>query len=457
MYRKDTMDLRDAIFYHLYPLGALGALERTRDDPASGPLRRLADWIPALERVGANALWLGPVFASEHHGYDTLDFLAVDPRLGTNDDLAEFSAALRERGIALVLDAVFNHVGRGHPIVREVVREGAASPKSRWIAGYDPSRREGGLPFGYEGWKGHFDLVKLDTSCPEVREHLVGTALRWREEFGIAGLRLDAADCMDRGFLRELSRRCKERDPAFFLIGEAVHGDHYRPLLEEGELDSVTDYEASKGLWSSCNDRNLFEISWTLDRLFGQDGICQGRPLYSFVDNHDVDRVASRLRESAHLYPLYGLLFSMPGAPSVYYGSEFGIPGRRAPGDDAPLRPALDPAKLARTAPHPDLARSIARFAAARKASRAAREGDYRRLHVEAEALVFLRTAGSDAALVAVNIASSPKRISLRDAGLAGRVLCDRLDPGRRIRFDGSGKGTVEIPPNWIRWLGPVA
>lgn len=447
------MRFHDAIFYHIYPLGALGALHRPRNGSEPGPLPRLAAWIPALERVGANALWLGPVFESEHHGYDTLDFLSVDRRLGTNDDLARFSSALREHGIALVLDAVFNHVGRGHPIVREVVRDGAASGKSRWIAGYDPSRREGGLPFGYEGWKGHLDLVKLDTSCPEVREHLIGIALRWREEFGIAGLRLDAADCMDKGFLRELSRRCEERDPAFFLIGEAVHGDHYRPLLEEGGLDAVTDYEASKGLWSSCNDRNLFEISWTLDRLFGPDGICQGRPLYSFVDNHDVDRVASCLRDPAHLYPLYGLLFSMPGVPSVYYGSEFGIAGLRLPGDDAPLRPALDPADLARSAPHPDLARAIARFAAARRASRPVREGDYRRLHVEAEALAFLRTAGPEAALVAVNISPRTRRLDLRDPSLRDRRFRDLLDPGGRVGFDGQGAGTVEIPPNWMRWL----
>lgn len=451
------MRLQDAVFYHIYPLGALGAIDATRDRAEAGPLGRIAGWIPAMERVGADTLWLGPVFESERHGYDTVDFLTVDRRLGTNADLSRLSATLRERGIALVLDAVFNHVGRSHPIVREAVERGDASPRARWIAGFDPGRSgPGGLPFAYEGWKGHHDLVKLDTSRPDVREHLVGIALRWMEEFGIAGLRLDAADCMDKGFLRELSRRCKEKDPEFFLVGEAVHGDHYRPLLEEGGLDSVTDYEASRGLWSSCNDRNMFEISWTLDRLFGENGICRGRPLYSFVDNHDVDRVASLLLEPAHLYPLYGLLFAMPGVPSLYYGSEFGIPGRRLPGDDSPLRPALDPEELARTAPHPDLPRAIARFAAARRDSRAVREGDYRRLHLESESLAFLRSIQDDLALVAVNIASTPKRISLADPRLGNRLLRDALDPGFRAGFDAQGRGAFEIPPRWLRWLVPA-
>lgn len=451
------MRLHDAIFYHIYPLGALGALDRTRDDPVAGPLRRVADWIPAMERLGANTLLLGPVFESQRHGYDTVDLLSVDRRLGTNADLAELSATLRSRGIALVLDAVFNHVGIGHPIVQDAARPGSASPRARWIAGFDPVRSgPGGLPFAYEGWKGHHDLVKLDTSRADVRRHLVEVALRWMEDFGIAGLRLDAADCLDKGFMRDLSWRCKGLAPDFFLVGEAVHGDGYRSILEDGELDSVTDYEASKGLWSSCNDRNLFEISWTLDRLFGPNGMCQGRPLYSFVDNHDVDRVASLVRDPAHLYPIYGLLFAMPGVPSVYYGSEFGIQGKRGPGDDAPLRPALDPRDLPRIASHPDLPRAIARFAAARSASKAVREGSYRRLHVESESLAFLRSTDDDVALIAVNIASSPIRLPLLDAGVAGRTFRDLLDPECRTGFDASGRGSVQVPPNWIRWLVPA-
>lgn len=450
------MKLTDAVFYHLYPLGALGAIHGPRGGHAQAPLLRVLDWMPALQRIGANALWLGPVFESERHGYDTLDFCRVDGRLGSNADLAHIAGLLKSQGIALVLDAVFNHVGRGHPIVQDVVRHGAASPYACWIAGFNPGRPgAGGLPFGYEGWNGHHDLVKLDTSQGAVREYLIGVALRWMDEYGIAGLRLDAADCIDHGFLRQLGERCRAVDPDFFLIGEAVNGDGYCGLLQQAGLDSVTNYEAGKGLWSSCRDRNLFEIAWTLERLFGRDGRCRDHSLYSFADNHDVDRVASQIEDPAHLFPLYGLMFAMPGTPSVYYGSEFGITGRRLPGDDTPLRPVLDPADLARSAPAPGLPDAIARFAAARRASPAVRSGDYRQLHVASQSLAFLRRTPHDLALIVVNIAPQPSRIELQDDALQGLTLRDRLDPGFTATCDPRGRTTMTVPPNWLRWLRP--
>lgn len=450
------MRFEERVFYHLYPLGAFGALDAPRDrEPRLSGVRA---WIPAMEKVGANALYLGPVFESERHGYDTLDYRRVDARLGRNEDLAAAAEELRGNGVALVLDAVFNHVGRGHPLVRDVAEKGSASPYAAWIAGYDPSGRgPGGLPFAYEGWKGHYDLVKLDTSNPEVRAWLVSHALSWMDEYGVAGLRLDAADDLDLGFLAELGRACRARDPEFFLIGEAVHGDHYQPLLTEGSLDSVTDYEAFKGLWSSLNDRNYFEIAWTLDRLFGPGGLCRGRSLYSFADNHDVDRAASLLRDPAGLYPLYGLLFAMPGAPSIYYGSEFGVGGRKTGGNDGPLRPALDPGRAAAEAPHPALAAAIGRFAAARRASRAVREGSYRQLAVKSEGMAFLREAEGDVAVVAVNGFGGTLGFDLKAPEAAGRELVDALDPGFRLRVGGDGGLRVEVPPRWLRWLVPAA
>ncbi len=456
----------DRVFYHIYPLGAFGAPRR--NDGRSHPeprLRRLAEWIPAMERIGADALYLGPVFESESHGYDTLDYLMVDRRLGDGGDLAEASRALASRGIGLYLDAVFNHVGRGHPFVRDVVERGHASPYARWIAGYDPSGPgPGGLPFGYDGWKGHYDLVRLDTGLPEVREYLIGVALRWIDEYGVAGLRLDAADCLDRLFMAELGRRCRLARPGFRLVGEVVHGDAYEPILREGGLDAVTDYEAYKGLWSSYNDRNYHEIAWTLDRLFAEPvagpaspgtwsgaGLCRGRAMYSFADNHDVDRVASLIRDPAGLYPLYALLFSMPGCPSVYYGSEYGVTGRKAAADDGPLRPALDPAALASAAPHPDLAAAVARFSEARRRSSALRRGSYRRLAVGNLHLAFERRAGDEAVLVAVNASQEPVRLEL-SAGLPDGPVVDLLDGGYHEESRGGRLATV-VPPHWARWL----
>ncbi len=459
------MRYEDAVFYHIYPLGALGAPRE--NDGAAAPqnrLGRLADWIPALERVGANALLAGPLFQSERHGYDTTDYSTVDRRLGTNADLAALSAALAKRGIALVLDAVFNHVGRSHPFVRDVAERGSASPYARWIAGYDPSRPgQGGLPFAYENWAGHDGLVRLDTANEEVREYLIQTTFHWMDEFSIAGLRLDAADRLDLRFMAELGRRCKERNGDFFLFGEVVHGDAYARTLAEGGLDSVTDYEAYKGLWSSYNDRNYHEIAWTLNRLFGERGLCRGKILYSFADNHDVDRVASSIRSAAGLYPLYGLLFSMPGVPSIYYGSEFALEGKRTDHSDAALRPEIDPAALPRTGPHPELAAAIRRFAEARRASAAVRLGAYRQIHVEAEGLVFLRLreraergagfSGGDLALVAVNGSPAIRSFPIRVPEAAGRELVDLLDPAHRVRPDGTGRASLSVPPHWLRWF----
>jgi len=451
------MKPNDAFLYHIYALGTLGVLDGPRDPAGTAPILRIRDWVPSMRRIGADTLLLGPVFESEHHGYDTADLAHVDRRLGTNLDLTTLSRSLRKDGIRLVLDAVLNHVGRSHPIVQEVVRDGAATPKSRWISGFDPLRAGcGGLPFFYEGWKGHHDLVKLDTANPEVRAWLTETVLRWIEEFEIAGLRLDAADCLDRTFLRELGERCRERDPDFLLVGEAVHGDHYAPLLEEARLDAVTDYEAYKSLWSSHNDGNFHELAWTLERLFGKDGICHGRLLQSFADNHDVDRVASILEDPAHLYTLYGTLFAMPGIPSVYCGSEFGIAGRKAPGDDRPLRPSLDPAILPFQAPHPELAGAISRFAQARRRSAAVRFGDYRTLHVALRQIAFLRESGSDRALIAVNAEESSRTIPISEPSLAGTSFVDLLDEGCTIRFDDKGKASIPVHPRWLRWLVPA-
>jgi len=460
----------DSVFYHIYALGAFGA-ER-RNDGVSAPAARIvrvADWIPAMKRVGADTLVLGPVFESESHGYDTVDYFTVDRRLGTNADLAAVCKTLADNGIAVYLDAVFNHVGRSHPIVRDVAERGQSSKYASWIAGYDPSGpKTGGLPFFYEGWKGH-DLVRLDTGNAAVRAYLIGVALSWINEYGLAGLRLDAADCLDRGFMAELGRRCREARPGFRLVGEVVHGDLYEPILRDGGLDAVTNYEAYKGLWSSYNERNYHEIAWTLDRLFAEPsvttapgcwngaGLCRGRTLYSFADNHDVDRVASTLRDGAGLYPLYALLYSMPGSPSVYYGSEYGVEGRKAKGDDSPLRPELYPAALPGTAPHPNLASAIGRFADARKTSVALRRGTYRRLAVSAESLVFERVHDSERVIVAINASAAAVTFDITDTlsgannTLRGSYI-DLLDTSCSIESHG-GSLKVEVPPHWARWM----
>ncbi|MBN1488210.1 MAG: alpha-amylase, partial [Anaerolineae bacterium] len=309
----------DAVFYHIYPLGFCGApLRNDFHSPAVPRLEQLYGWIGHLRELGVNALYLGPVFESTAHGYDTADYYRVDRRLGDNQVLAEVVAALHENGIRVVLDGVFNHVGRDFWAFRDLQQYGAQSAYRDWFLGVDFGQRSPyNDAFTYANWNGYYDLVKLNPHHPAVREHLFQAVEMWINEFDIDGLRLDVADCLDFGFMRDLSTLCKGLRPDFWLMGEVVHGD-YRRWANAETLDSVTNYECYKGLYSSHVDRNYFEIAYALKRQFGAGGLYCDLPLYNFADNHDVNRVVSNLTKPEHLYSLYCLLFTMPGVPSIY-------------------------------------------------------------------------------------------------------------------------------------------
>jgi len=262
------------IFYHIYPLGFCGAPRQNDFHCPAGPgLRSLAGHIPHWEALGVNAVLLGPLFESTAHGYDTLDYHYVDRRLGNNEDLRNLVRAFHDRGMMVVLDGVLNHTGRHFFAFRDLQEKREASAYRDWYRGLDFGGRSPlGDPFRYEGWNGCYDLVKLNSASAAVREHLLGAIRFWIEEFDIDGLRLDAADQLRPDFMDELSahREALKRD--FWLMGEVVHGD-YRHWARPGRLDSVTNYELYKSLWSSFNDRNFFELSWTLRRQSGGDGM----------------------------------------------------------------------------------------------------------------------------------------------------------------------------------------
>ncbi|CAA9573030.1 MAG: GH13_20 / GH13 / GH13_36 / GH13_1 / GH13 _2 / GH13_21 / GH13_19 / GH13_23 / GH13_16 / GH13 _26 / GH13_40 / GH13_10 / GH13_30 / GH13_17 / GH13 _31 / GH13_29 / GH13_34 / GH13_4 [uncultured Truepera sp.] len=439
---------RDAVFYHLYPLGSTGAPER--NDFASAPARRLADlhdWLPYLTDLGVNAIFLGPVLESSAHGYDTADFHRVDRRLGRNRDLKEFIAACHARGLRVVLDAVFHHVGRDFWAFRDVRERGEASPYREWFHLDFAGRSPYGDPFSYRGWDGHFDLVKLDTSQREVRAHLLDAAEEWLTEFGADGLRLDAADVLGHDFQRALAHRCRDVKPGCWLLGEVVHGDYRNWAYPDG-LDATTNYELYKGLYSSHNDRNYFEVAYALNRQFGAGGIYQDLPLYTFADNHDVPRIASVLRDPAHLYPLHVLLFTVPGVPALYYGSEWGVEGRKIPRSDAPLRPALRPVELQRAGEHPDLYGVVKSLVGLRHRLPALRYGDYSERLVTSEQFVFSRTYQGETVLVAVNSSHEPVTVVVPD--LQGSWL-DLL--GSDSFSSASSKLVLPLDPNWGRVL----
>ncbi len=443
---------KDAIFYHVYPLGFCGAPGRNDLSSESEPrLERLTADLPRIASLGFNALYLGPVFESVAHGYDPVDWRIVDRRLGTKETLRLLTEEARRLGMRVVFDGVFNHVGREHPWFRELRALGKEAPGSRAAARFASVRAGSspcGDPFAYEGWAGNYDLVKLDLRHGPTRDELIGAALSWIEDYGIDGLRLDTADCLDMGFLAELAGACRARKAGFWLMGEVVGGD-YRKWA--GLLDSITNYECYKGLWSSQVDANYFEIAWSLKRQFGEAGIYRDWPLYSFADNHDVDRVASKLARPGQLYPLYCLLFTMPGIPSVYYGSERGALGTKEAHSDQALRPTIGEA-LASGA-QLDLEPAIARLAALRRSSRALKEGGYRELAVASTSLAFERSAEGERAVVAVNGGGSATSVEARVGG-EGRWR-DALNGGAEYRASG-GVLRVDVPGTWARVLVPA-
>jgi len=401
-----------AIFYHIYPLGLTGA--PANNDFKEPPLQRLdvlLAWLPHIRKLGANALYLGPIFRSTAHGYDTADYWHLDPRLGTDETLKYFVTAAHAAGLRVVLDGVFNHVGRDFWAFRDVLDKGATSQFCSWFAGLDfHGHSPYGDPFTYEAWSGCYDLVKLNLHNPDTRNHLLAAVGSWINDFDIDGLRIDAADVTDLGFLAALAGHAKAIKPDFWLFGEVVHGD-YRAWANPATLDSITNYECYKGLWSSLVSHNYFEIAYSLDRQFGPEGIYRGLPLYNFVDNHDQDRVASKLGETHLLAPLYLLLFTMPGRPSIYYGSEWGLRGVRGDGDDRPVRPALDLASAPALGSEPELASLITRLSAIRLASSALLGGDYREAFVAPEQLAFVRQSSDETVAVLIN--ASPDEVEM--------------------------------------------
>jgi len=443
----------DSVFYHIYPLGFCGAPSRNDfSSPPANTLRKVSRWVPHIRRLGANALYLGPVFESTAHGYDTASYFTVDRRLGDNGALAQVSADLHRNNVRLILDGVFNHVGRDFWAFRDVQHNGESSPYRDWFAGL---RFDGqspyGDPFTYQSWNGHFDLVRLNLQLPEVRSHIFEAIRMWVREFDIDGLRLDVADCLDDDFLRSLHTFCRQLRRDFWLMGEVVHGD-YRRWVNPHSLDSVTNYECYKGLYSSLVDKNYFEIAYALNRQFGPGGMYTRIPLYNFVDNHDVNRVASSLGTPAHLYPLYLLLFTMPGVPSIYYGSEWGLDARRTPHNDTALRPSLDLDVMPRLTTQPRLADNISKLAAIRTSILALRIGDYAQLHVSHLQLAFARFTDQEYVVVMLNAGDAPVDLEVSVPENAAYAE-DLLNQGERFQVRDRRLIVQAVDPHWGRIL----
>lgn len=322
------MSLEHAIWWHVYPLGALGApVHDAVAAEASHRLPRLEAWLDYAVELGCSGLLLGPVFASTSHGYDTVDYFRIDPRLGDDADFDHLIAEAGRRGLRVLLDGVFNHVGVNHPLVAATL-----------AAGDGPIRlHEVDRQLQPQPWEGHGDLALLDHSRAEVADLVTEVMLHWLRR-GIAGWRLDVAYAVPSAFWREVIDRVRAEFGEAVFLGEVIHGDYPR-LAADGHLDSVTQYELWKAIWSSLADRNFWELDWALSR---HAEFCAALLPNTFIGNHDVDRIASTLGPDGAALAV-AILFSLPGMPSVYYGDEQGFTGVKGSGQhaDDPLRPPL--------------------------------------------------------------------------------------------------------------------
>jgi len=324
------------VFYHMYPLGMTGAPRHNDATEVTNRFAELLQWILHIRSLGCNAIYIGPLFESTSHGYDTRDYKLVDRRLGDNESFKVFVKQCHDSGIRVVVDGVFNHTGREFFAFKDIQEKKWDSPYKDWYKGVNFDwQGPCGDPFGYDAWQGHFELPCLNLFNPAVRSYLFDVIRFWVDEFDIDGIRLDCANVLDFNFMKEMRQETARMKEDFWLMGEVIHGDHSRwgnPQM----LHSVTNYELHKSLYSGFNDHNFFEIAHNVRRL---EAI--GRQLYTFVDNHDEDRIASKLKLKEHLLPIYLCLFTLPGIPSIYYGGEWGVEGKRTSTSDEALRPAI--------------------------------------------------------------------------------------------------------------------
>lgn len=428
----------ESVFYQIYPLGFCGA-PFENDGKQEDRILKVIEWIPHIKELGVSAIYFSPLFESDTHGYNTRDYTKLDCRLGSNSDFKQVCDELHKAGIKVVVDGVFNHVGRGFWAFQDVLQNRQSSKYCSWFninfdgnSGYNDG-------LWYEGWEGHYDLVKLNLKNPEVTNHIFEAVKGWVEEFDIDGLRLDVAYCLDRDFLRNLRKFTDSLKEEFFIVGEVIHGD-YNQWMNDEMCNAVTNYECYKGLFSSFNSMNMFEICHSLARQFGPENwtLYKGKHLLSFVDNHDVTRIASILENEKHLPLIYAVLFGMPGIPCVYYGSEWGAKAHKSEGDSA-LRASYEKPESG------ELAEWIAKLAEAKKNSKALNYGNYRNVLLTNHQCIFERACEGERVLVAIN-ASGDTYTAHFDAGCG---MAEDLISGKPHDF---GAGSELAPYSAAYW-----
>lgn len=404
------MWFNESVFYQVCTLDFCGA-PKQNDGVVTNRISRINDFISYYQDLGINAIYFNPIFSSDTHGYDTRDYQRLDERLGTNNDFKEVVKNLHQANIKVVIDGVFNHVGRGFFAFEDVkVNQGNSRYKDWFKIDFNGNSNYND-GFYYEGWEGHYELVKLNLDNSEVQNYLMDCVALWINELDIDGIRLDVAYSLPNWFMAMLRDKVTNLKNDFFLIGEVL-GDNAGYMFSEAKLDSITDYPSYKGIWSSFNNLNMFEIAHTIKR--NTQEMYQGKALFTFIDNHDVERIASKLSNEKHLPLVFGFLMSIKGIPCIYYGSEWGQTGVKQEGSDDSLRPEY-------TKPLPnELTEYVKKLIKIRTLQKAFCDGDFKEMILTNKQMVFERKYDDERIIVAINIDEEPYELHFNaDAGRA--------------------------------------
>ena len=447
----------EAIFYHIYPLGLTGAPKENDYGTPVHRLNTLLPWIDHIKEIGCTALYIGPLFESVGHGYETTDYKKLDSRLGTNEDLTNFVKACHDKGIRVIFDGVFNHTGRDFFAFKDIQKNRENSPYVNWYCNVNfGGNTEYNDGFSYENWGGYNLLVKLNQRNPEVQNYICDVIRFWVSEFDIDGIRLDAADVLDFDFMRVLRHTADEVKKDFWLMGEVIHGDYSR-WVNGQTLHSVTNYALHKALYSGHNDHNYFEIAHTVKYLQTMGDL----DLYNFVDNHDVERIHTKLQNKAHFAPVHVLLYTLPGVPSIYYGSEFGIDGKKEKFSDASLRPALDLKDYADAVTKNPCTALIAALGKVRQGTPALSYGSYSELALTNRQFAFARDLDGVRVIVTVNNDDSEAEMNLPTGSadeyvgaLTGKKV--RVEYGRIRVSIAANSGEIWLPAGDMPEYKPV-
>ena len=448
----------EAVFYHIYPLGLTGAPKQNTYGEPVHRLNTLLPWIGHMKGIGCNAIYIGPLFESVGHGYETTDYKKLDTRLGTNEDLTHFVAECHKQGIRVILDGVFNHTGRDFFAFQDIKQNRENSQYKDWYCDVNfwgnNSYNDG---FSYANWGGYDLLAKLNQKNPAVKDYICDVVRFWVREFDIDGIRLDAADVMDFEYMKALRNVANEVKQDFWLMGEVIHGDYSR-WANDGTLHSVTNYILHKALYSAHNDHNYFEVAHTIQYVNNMVG--KNLKLYTFVDNHDVERIYTKLNNKAHFEPVHVMLYTLPGIPSLYYGSEFGIEGRKERNSDDSIRPALNYDDYKDAVHTNPCTRLIATLGKLRRNIKALCYGEYKQLELQTTHFAYARILDGKSVITTVNNSDHEVDMNIEAGTMTQGADHTGKAPeyvgaltGRRVTVN-NGRIQVNVPANsgeiWI-------